>query len=296
MRFIEIEQIRSPIRRHHSQREALIGLGLNRIGRVRWVPDTPASRGMIRKVSHLIQISHDPAAPKPPYVPPIYDEAADATLLRELVFNSNNIELEPYSVAERNEGKTPDFRLLKDGEVCGFCEMKAPKDDFVFENPRPGETAMRENLPFYRKLGGHVRKAAQQFDAVNPNHTRPNILAFVNHAPDIARRDLHATITGLTAGDGKRLFMLSRDAQDRTLEAARKVDLFLWIDAQKRTCQHVSVNGPPHQQAALDLLGLANEEAPGAAHPERRPNTDGTRSSRARDHFGTTGGFCHEKI
>jgi large subunit ribosomal protein L30 len=64
MRFIEVEQIRSPIRRHHSQRETLIGLGLNRVGRVRWVPDTPASRGMIRKVCHLVQINHDPAAPK----------------------------------------------------------------------------------------------------------------------------------------------------------------------------------------------------------------------------------------
>jgi ribosomal protein L30/L7E len=39
MRFIEVEQIGSPIRRHHSQRECLVGLGLNRIGRVKWVPD-----------------------------------------------------------------------------------------------------------------------------------------------------------------------------------------------------------------------------------------------------------------
>ena len=31
---IKIEQIGSPIRRHHTQRETLIGLGLNRIGRV----------------------------------------------------------------------------------------------------------------------------------------------------------------------------------------------------------------------------------------------------------------------
>ena len=45
-----------PIRRHHTQRETLIGLGLNRIGRVAQVPDTPQTRGMIAKVRHLVRV------------------------------------------------------------------------------------------------------------------------------------------------------------------------------------------------------------------------------------------------
>ena len=53
---IKVKQIGSPIRRHHSQRATLIGLGLNRIGRVAEVPDTPQSRGMITKVKHLVQV------------------------------------------------------------------------------------------------------------------------------------------------------------------------------------------------------------------------------------------------
>ena len=53
---IKIEQTGSPIRRHHSQRETLIGLGLNRIGRVVDLPDTPEVRGMIEKVHHLVRI------------------------------------------------------------------------------------------------------------------------------------------------------------------------------------------------------------------------------------------------
>jgi large subunit ribosomal protein L30 len=53
---IKIKQIGSPIRRHHTQRETLIGLGLNRIGRVAEVPDTPQMRGMIAKVKHLLQV------------------------------------------------------------------------------------------------------------------------------------------------------------------------------------------------------------------------------------------------
>jgi large subunit ribosomal protein L30 len=53
---IKVKQIGSPIRRHHTQRETLIGLGLNRIGRVAEVPDTPQIRGMIAKVKHLVQL------------------------------------------------------------------------------------------------------------------------------------------------------------------------------------------------------------------------------------------------
>jgi large subunit ribosomal protein L30 len=53
---IKIEQIGSPIRRHHSQRSTLIGLNLNKIGRTSELADTPAIRGMIEKVHHLVRI------------------------------------------------------------------------------------------------------------------------------------------------------------------------------------------------------------------------------------------------
>ena len=53
---LKLEQFASPQRRHHSQRETLIGLRLNRIGRVATLPDTPAIRGMIGKVAHLVRM------------------------------------------------------------------------------------------------------------------------------------------------------------------------------------------------------------------------------------------------
>ncbi len=53
---LKVEQIGSPIRRRHDQRETLIGLRLNRIGRVSQLPDTPATRGMIAKVAHLVRL------------------------------------------------------------------------------------------------------------------------------------------------------------------------------------------------------------------------------------------------
>jgi large subunit ribosomal protein L30 len=53
---IKVEQIGSPMRREGGQRRTLIGLGLNKIGRSRDLPDTPATRGMIRKVQHLVRV------------------------------------------------------------------------------------------------------------------------------------------------------------------------------------------------------------------------------------------------
>jgi large subunit ribosomal protein L30 len=53
---IKVQQTGSPMRRPGSQRDTLIGLGLNKIGRTRELPDTPATRGMIAKVAHLVRV------------------------------------------------------------------------------------------------------------------------------------------------------------------------------------------------------------------------------------------------
>ena len=58
---ITVEQTGSPIRRPGDQRATLIGLGLNKINRRRVLPDTPAVRGMIRKVSHMVRIVDEQA-------------------------------------------------------------------------------------------------------------------------------------------------------------------------------------------------------------------------------------------
>jgi len=53
---ITLEQIGSAIGRRAEQRQTLIGLGLNRIGRRSTIVDTPAARGMIAKVAHLVRV------------------------------------------------------------------------------------------------------------------------------------------------------------------------------------------------------------------------------------------------
>jgi large subunit ribosomal protein L30 len=53
---VTVEQVKSPARRDERQRATLIGLGLNKLNRKATLEDTPAVRGMIAKVAHLIRI------------------------------------------------------------------------------------------------------------------------------------------------------------------------------------------------------------------------------------------------
>jgi large subunit ribosomal protein L30 len=53
---IRVTQTGSPIRRPKDQRATLIGLGLNKMNRTRELEDTPAVRGMIAKVRHLVRV------------------------------------------------------------------------------------------------------------------------------------------------------------------------------------------------------------------------------------------------
>ena len=54
--LIKVTQTGSPIGRHHRQRENLVGLGLNKIGRSKVWPDIPEVRGRINKVHHLVKV------------------------------------------------------------------------------------------------------------------------------------------------------------------------------------------------------------------------------------------------
>ena len=53
---VTVTQTGSPIRRPKDQRATLVGLGLNKMHRTRVLEDTPAVRGMIDKVHHLVRV------------------------------------------------------------------------------------------------------------------------------------------------------------------------------------------------------------------------------------------------
>lgn len=56
---VTVVQTGSPIGRKPGQRETLIGLGLNKLHRRATLEDTPAVRGMIRKVAHLLRVEEN---------------------------------------------------------------------------------------------------------------------------------------------------------------------------------------------------------------------------------------------
>lgn len=64
---LRVTQTGSPIGRRKDQRATLIGLGLNKMRRTRELEDTPAVRGMIRKVRHLVAVE-TVGRPTPPPV------------------------------------------------------------------------------------------------------------------------------------------------------------------------------------------------------------------------------------
>jgi large subunit ribosomal protein L30 len=53
---IVVEQVHSPQRRPAAQRATLVGLGLNKRHKRVTLEDTPAVRGMIHKVQHLVRV------------------------------------------------------------------------------------------------------------------------------------------------------------------------------------------------------------------------------------------------
>lgn len=55
-KMVRVTQVASGNGRKPGQQDTLKGLGLNKINRSRELEDTPAVRGMIRKVAHLIKV------------------------------------------------------------------------------------------------------------------------------------------------------------------------------------------------------------------------------------------------
>ncbi len=56
MSKIIVKQVKSVIGRPEAQRKVVAALGLGRIGKTKEFTDSPAVRGMVAKVSHLVEI------------------------------------------------------------------------------------------------------------------------------------------------------------------------------------------------------------------------------------------------
>jgi hypothetical protein len=224
--------------------------------------------GMIQKVHHLIQFpdqavyeQHQLLLPRP------VNEEADEAMMRELIFKGRDVEVERLP---DGKSKSPDFKLIKEGSLKAYCELKSPRDDWVFAVPndlKPGEIRqeVRENSAA-RSLARVINKAAVQFDAVNPDRARPNILVIVSHARLRGPTDLHLAIAGLPVPGGGRGFLLvdpnEKDfkkawaKQKQLWDDARRIDLFYWIDAYAKTVRYVINEDGARKREACELMKI----------------------------------------
>jgi large subunit ribosomal protein L30 len=262
----KIIQIRSPIRRHWKQRQTLIGLGLNRIGRTAEVANTPSTWGKINKVHHLVRVV-DQDLFELHRIPGRHrqDETEDKRLVRNLVLDPRGIGLEDIP---RGENKTPDFKLIKNGELVGYGEMKSPNDGDLFDFPSdlaPGEIRREVRRdPGVVALARIVAKASKQFDAVNHDRAQPNILFIVNHARGKGPGDLRMALDGIPAPDGRRFFPLVNEMDQWEIQhdvwrAAQSIDLFVWIDPRRRSWEPFRMKGAPRLAEACALLNIGKD-------------------------------------
>jgi len=56
---LRVRQVKSGIGFDRTQKATLRALGLEKLGRVRTLPDNPQVRGMIAKVTHLVVVEED---------------------------------------------------------------------------------------------------------------------------------------------------------------------------------------------------------------------------------------------
>lgn len=191
------------------------------------------------------------------------DEDPDLTLVDELIFSPTGLKLERFSRAETLTGKTPDFRVFQSGQLVAYCEAKSPRDDWLddqLEEARPLEVVggLRHD-PTFNRIARHVEKAANQFDAVNPARTLPNILVFVNHDKASSYNDLREVLTGMFhAEGGERFETMTNISEGRLGTIKRRIDLYAWIDVRTRRIQGYvfSEASPEHVEAVCELLNL----------------------------------------
>jgi hypothetical protein len=192
------------------------------------------------------------------------DETADLSLVECLLFRKPGIVLERFNRQETLAGRTPDFKVMRDGKLVAFCEVKSPRDDWLeeqIESALPGQFVGGARAdPTFNRIARHIQKSASQFNAVNADRALPNILVFVNHADASHRNDLYETLTGTFETDsGKRIGTVRHISEGRIGEVRQHIDLYIWIDCKTSFVGLYLFNdltSPGVIDALCDLFGL----------------------------------------
>lgn len=157
-----------------------------------------------------------------------------ADLLRK-----NGLQVKEFTKKERDQSKTPDFRVFKESKFVFYCEVKtiAPDDWLIklIKDAPPGTlVGGGRDDPIYNRLTNKIHDAVKQFETVNPNSEDPNVLAFVNLDNMCGWHDLIAVTTGqfLSKGGGLHPIYL-KYSEGRIKKEKIKIHLYIWIDKSK---------------------------------------------------------------
>jgi hypothetical protein len=165
-----------------------------------------------------------------------YDEQPDLDLVAAYLAD-RLLSPERFSPTETRTGRTPDFRVRKDGEIVAYCEVKSPNDPWLDEllDDAPPLTLVggARPDPTFNRLSRLLTKADTQFTAVNPVCAELNILAYVNHDNASHYYDLVETLTGyFHSADGTKHLTMLDIAEGRIAETKRRIDVFLWFEGK----------------------------------------------------------------
>ena len=174
--------------------------------------------------------------------------------------------LERFSEAEMNAGKTPDFRVSRNGDFLFYCEVKSiSKDEWLnqqLKSPDPdGMAGGLRNDPTYNRLTADIHQAIKQFDAVNKDQKYPNVLSFVNHNHMCDNWDLISILTGNAyTNDGEILPIYRQFSHGRIKNERKNIHLFIWLDDRKPDQLLFSQTNENHHAALCKMFNITQSE------------------------------------
>lgn len=190
----------------------------------------------------------------------------DAELKVKEFLQSYGLSPEKYSKKELRTGKTPDFKVHKDNKLSFYCEIKNPeKDSWLDEkidNSEAGELVggLRKD-PTFNRLTAHIHKARKQFDSVNGDESKPNVLAFYNEDKQSGFLDLLAVTTGYSFAEDGAVFPIYKNySEGRVKKDIEKIHLFIWLDTYKPHRFLFNTINSRYQRKLCSIFGYDTEK------------------------------------
>ena len=183
----------------------------------------------------------------------------DAESLVNEFLEGYGLVVERFTKKEMKASKTPDFKVKENGELRFYCEVKnSEKDSWLDEQLDKAEAGIIaggvRSDPIFNRLTAHIHKARKQFDAVNLNEEKANVLAIYNEDENYDFSDLLAVATGnFFADDGTIHPIYKNYSEGRVKGDIEKIHLFIWLDADK---PHRFLFNPINSKLQSELCSL----------------------------------------